>query len=137
MLDTTVKEVTVKANETSEVNFKNDEPTGEIKLIKTDKETGNENRVDGTAHHGDADLSGTEYTLYAKDDIYNVAKTVKYFSANEEIATFTFNSNGVAKVNITTKSTSANLTEDGNVLKNVPLGNFFVKETSWKWLFAR
>ncbi len=60
--------------------------------------------------HGDATLDGTEYTLYAKDDICNVAGSVKYYSANEEIATYTFNSNGVASIKITTKSTSTNLT---------------------------
>jgi len=129
LLDKTVKAVEVRVNETAEVNFKNDEPTGEIKLIKTDVETGNDNRVDGISHHGDATLDGTEYTLYASEDIYNVAKTVKYFSANEEIATYTFNSNGVAKIKITTKSTSANLKVDGNVLKGLPMGKFFVKET--------
>ena len=56
-----------------------DEPIGEIGLIKTDKETGNENRIDGTSHHGDAQIKGAVYTLYAKTDIFNKAKTVKIF----------------------------------------------------------
>jgi uncharacterized surface anchored protein len=129
LLDTTVQSVQVKVNETSQVTFKNNEPTGELKLIKTDAETGNENRVDGTSHHGDATLKGTEYTLYAKEDIYNVAKTVKYFSANEEIATYTFDANGIATINITTKSNKANLTTDGNVLKGLPMGTYYSKET--------
>ena len=129
LLDTTVKEVRVNVNETAEVNFKNDEPTGELKLIKTDVETGNENRADKTSHHGDATLEGTEYTLYAKNDIYNVAKTVKYFSANEKIATFTFNSNGIAKINISTGSKTANLTTDENILKGLPMGSYYAKET--------
>ncbi len=129
LLDTTAKEVTVKANETAEVNFKNDEPTGELKLIKTDKETGNKNRVDGTSHHGDATIEGTEYTLYAKNDIWNVAKTVKYFAKDEKIATFIFNANGIAKINISTGSKTANLITDGNVLKNIPLGSYYAKET--------
>ncbi len=129
LLDTNVKEVRVNVNETAEVNFKNDEPTGELKLIKTDAETGNENRADKTTHHGDATLEGTEYTLYAKNDIYNVAKTVKYFSANEKIATFIFDSNGIAKINISTGSKTANLTTEQNILKGLPMGSYYAKET--------
>lgn len=116
-------------NETSQVTFKNYEPTGEIKITKTDCETGNQNRIDGTSHHGDATLDGTEYTLYAKDNIYNLAGSIKYFSANEEIATYTFDSNGIADIKITTKSTSVNLTIDGNILKGLPMGNYYSKET--------
>ncbi len=130
LLDDTIKKVEVKANETTEISFKNYEPTGEIKLIKTDVETGRNNRVDGTSHHGDATLDGTEYTLYANADIYNVAKTVKYFSKDEEIATYTFDSNGIAKVNITTKSTKAELKAEGNILKWLPMGEYYSKETN-------
>lgn len=129
LLDTSVQQVEVRANETTEIQFKNYEPTGELKLIKTDVETGNENRADGTSHHGDATIEGTEYTLYAKNDIYNVARTVKYFSANEKIATFIFNSNGIAKINISTGSKTANLTTEGNILKGLPMGSYYAKET--------
>lgn len=129
LLDTSVQSVEVKVNETSQVTFKNYEPTGEIKITKTDCETGNQNRIDGTSHHGDATLDGTEYTLYAKDNIYNLAGSIKYFSANEEIATYTFDPNGIADIKITTKSTSANLTIDGNILKGLPMGNYYSKET--------
>ena len=129
LLDTSVQSVEVKVNETSQVTFKNYEPTGEIKITKTDCETGNKNRIDGTSHHGDATLDGTEYTLYAKDNIYNLAGSIKYFSVNEEIATYTFDSNGIANIKITTKSTSANLTIDGNILKGLPMGNYYSKET--------
>ena len=129
LLNTSVQSVEVKVNETSQVTFKNYEPTGEIKITKTDCETGNKNRIDGTSHHGDATLDGTEYTLYAKDNIYNLAGSIKYFSVNEEIATYTFDSNGIANIKITTKSTSANLTIDGNILKGLPMGNYYSKET--------
>lgn len=129
LLDTSVQSVEVKVNETSQVTFKNYEPTGEIKITKTDCETGNKNRIDGTSHHGDATLDCTEYTLYAKDNIYNLAGSTKYFSVNEEIATYTFDSNGIANIKITTKSTSANLTIDGNILKGLPMGNYYSKET--------
>ena len=129
LLDNTVQKVEVRVNETTEISFKNYEPTGELKLIKTDKETGNENRVDGTSHHGDATLDGTEYTLYAKEDIYNVAKTVKYFSKDEEIATFKFNGNGIATIDLKTKSETAELTIDGEMLKGLPMGEYYAKET--------
>lgn len=129
LLDTSVQQVDVKVNETTEISFKNYEPTGELKLIKTDAETGNKNRADGTSHHGDASLEGTEYTLYAQNDIYNVARTVKYFSANEKIATFVFNSNGIAKINISTGSKTANLTTEENILKGLPMGSYYAKET--------
>lgn len=130
LLDNTVQKVEVKINETTEISFKNYEPTGELKLIKTDRETGRENRIDGTSHHGDATLNGTEYTLYAKEDIYNVAKTVKYFSKDEKIATFKFNGNGIPTINITTKSETAKLTIDKEILKGLPMGNYYAKETN-------
>ena len=130
LLDNTVQKVEVKVNETTEISFKNYEPTGELKLIKTDRETGRENRIDGTSHHGDATLDGTEYTLYAKEDIYNVAKTVKYFSKDERIATFKFNGNGIPTINITTKSETAKLTIDKETLKGLPMGNYYAKETN-------
>ena len=130
LLDNTVQKVEVKVNETTEISFKNYEPTGELKLIKTDRETGRENRIDGTSHHGDATLDGTEYTLYAKEDIYNVAKTVKYFSKDERIATFKFNGNGIPTINITTKSETAKLTIDEEMLKGLPMGNYYAKETN-------
>lgn len=130
LLDNTVQKVEVRINETTEISFKNYEPTGELKLIKTDRETGRENRVDGTSHHGDATLNGTEYTLFAKEDIYNVAKTVKYFSKDEKIATFKFNGNGIPTINITTKSETAKLTIDKEILKGLPMGNYYAKETN-------
>ena len=130
LLDNTVQKVEVKVNATTEISFKNYEPTGELKLIKTDRETGRENRIDGTSHHGDATLDGTEYTLYAKEDIYNVAKTVKYFSKDERIATFKFNGNGIPTINITTKSETAKLTIDEEMLKGLPMGNYYAKETN-------
>lgn len=129
LLDTSVQQVDVRVNETTEISFKNYEPTGELRLFKTDKETGRDNRADGVGHHGDATLNGTEYTLYAKEDIFNVAKTVKYFSKDEEIATFTFNDNGIAKINISTSCKTANLTTDGDLLKGLPMGAYYAKET--------
>ena len=129
LLNTESYKAEVKPNQTTTQAIVNKEPTGEISLIKTDKDTGNSNRVDGTSHHGDVNLKGTEYTLYAKEDIYNVARTVKYFSKNEEIAKFTFDEYGKATVIVTNKTTPAKLSVEGNTIKGLPMGSFYAKET--------
>ena len=129
LLNKNVYKVEIKPNQTATQAIVNDEPTGEITIVKTDKDTGNSNRIDGVSHHGDANLNGTEYTLYAKEDIYNVNKTVKYFSKDEEIAKFTFDEYGNATIIITNKTTKANLSVDGNILKGLPMGMYYSKET--------
>ena len=129
LLNTESYKAEVKPNQTTTQAIINNEPTGEISLIKTDKDTGNSNRVDGTSHHGDVNLKGTEYTLYAKEDIYNVARTIKYFSKNEEIAKFTFDEYGVATVIVTNRNTPAVLSVDGNTIKGLPMGSYYAKET--------
>ena len=58
-----------------------------------------------------------------------MARTVKYFSADEPIATFTFNSYGVASIVITNTSTPANLSIGGSTLKGLPMGSYYSKET--------
>ena len=129
LLNTESYKAEVKPNQTTTQVIKNNEPTGEISLVKTDKDTGNSNRIDGTSHHGDANLKGTEYTLYAKEDIFNVARTVKYFSKDEEIAKFTFDEYGNAKIVVTNKVTPAQLSVEGNTIKGLPMGTFVAKET--------
>ena len=129
LLNTDTYKVQIKPNETTKQAIVNDEPTGEITLTKTDKNTGNSNRVDGTSHHGDVNLKGTEYTIYAKEDIYNVKKTIKYFSKDEEIAKFTFDEYGKATVIVTNKITPAKLSVEGSTLKGLPMGSFYAKET--------
>ncbi|HJJ18506.1 MAG TPA: SpaA isopeptide-forming pilin-related protein [Clostridiaceae bacterium] len=129
LLNKNVYKVEIKPNQAATQAIVNDEPTGEITIVKTDKDTGNSNRIDGVSHHGDANLNGTEYTLYAKEDIYNVSKTVKYFSKDEEIAKFTFDKYGNATIIITNKTTKANLSVDGNILKGLPMGMYYSKET--------
>lgn len=128
-----INEITYKAevfpNQTTTQVIVNKEPIGEITLTKTDKDTGNSNRIDGISHHGDANLKGTEYTFYADEDIYNVEKTVRYFSKDEEIAKFVFDEYGKATVIVTNKSTPASLSVDGNTLKGLPMGSFYAKET--------
>ena len=112
------------------VTFENEEPSGNLTIEKTDEDTGNSNRVDETSHHGDANLKGTVYTLYAKEKITNAAETITYFSKDEQIATFTFNEYGVATIKITNNSTPAEISIDGNTLKGLPLGSYYAKETS-------
>lgn len=129
LLNKNVYKAEIKPNQTATQAIVNDEPTGEITIVKTDKDTGNSNRIDGVSHHGDANLNGTEYTLYAKEDICNVSKTVKYFSKDEEIAKFKFDEYGNATIIITNKTTKANLSIDGNILKGLPMGMYYSKET--------
>ena len=135
LLDDTVYSFTLKyADQNTSVVYAsaektNDEPTGEITIEKTDKDTGNQNRIDNKSHHGDATLNGATYVLYAKNDIYNVARTIKYFSKDEAIATFAFNEYGVASIVITNTSTSAKLSISGSTLKGLPMGAYYSKET--------
>ncbi|MBR1654542.1 MAG: hypothetical protein IJ690_06355 [Clostridia bacterium] len=105
----------------------NDEPFGEITIKKEDKELKNATRVDGTIHHGDVNIAGAEYTLYADEDIYNKSKTTRYFTKDEEIAKFTFNESGVVTIKII--NTKADLKINGSTLANIPLGNYYTKET--------
>ena len=130
LLNTNSYNVEVKANQTSTQAISNSEPTGKIILRKTDKYTGNTPRVIGTTHHGDASLDGAIYSVYAKTDIYNTAKTIQYFKANEKIAEFKFDANGKANVKVTTDSTKVKLETSDNTLKGLPLGDYYAKETT-------
>lgn len=64
-----------------------DEPTANVTLYKKDSET-------GTIAQGDATLKGGVYKLYADEDIYNVAKTKKWYSKGDLVATRTTNEKG-------------------------------------------
>jgi len=135
LLNTEQKEITLKYKDQNtnvifgSVTVENTEPTGNLIIEKTDKETGNKNRVDKKSHHGDATLKGTEYTLYAKERITNVAGTIKYFDKDEQIATFTFNEYGVASIKITNNNTPAKISVDGTKLTGLPMGRYYAKET--------
>ncbi len=111
-------------------DVENTEPTGELRMIKTDRDTGNEARADETSHHGDASLNGAIYTLYAKSDIYNVARTIKYFSKDEVVGTYTFNEFGKATAKITNDNTSAKLLAESDTIKGLPIGSYYAKETT-------
>ena len=129
LLNTETYSVEVKSNQTAQKAVVNDEPTGEITITKIDIDTGNENRVDRKSHHGDASLKGAVYTLYAQNDIYNKKGTIKYFSKDEQIATFTFNEYGKASVKITNSSTHAEIGINGSTLTGLPMGSYYSKET--------
>lgn len=88
-----------------EVNdVKDDEPTGTISIVKKDSKT-------GSIPQGDAVFTGAVYKVYAKEDIYNKAKTKKFYSKGDLVATRTMNEKGT--------------TED---ITNLPLGKYMVKE---------
>ena len=85
-------------------NVIDEEPTGTITIIKKDSET-------GSVPQGDATFNGAVYKVYASEDIYNKAKTKKFYSNGDFVATRTMNEKGE--------------TED---ITNLPLGKYVVKE---------
>ena len=127
LLNTQTYTVQVNSNETAKQAIINNEPTGEITINKEDSELKNSKRIDATIHHGDVNIAGAEYTLYADEDIYNKSKTVKYFSKDEPIANFTFNEDGKARIKIISKN--ASLKVNGSTLTGLALGNYYSKET--------
>ena len=87
MLDTKAYNVEVIPNQTVNQDITNEEPTGTITIIKKDKET-------GVTPQGDAKLKGAVYEVYAAEDIYNKAKTKKFYSNGDLVATRTMNEKG-------------------------------------------
>lgn len=97
--DQTTKVIYLEIN-----NVIDEEPTGTITIIKKDSET-------GSVPQGDATFNGAVYKVYASEDIYNKAKTKKFYSNGDLVATRTMNEKGE--------------TED---ITNLPLGKYVVKE---------
>lgn len=97
--DQTTKVIYLEIN-----NVIDEEPTGTITIIKKDSET-------GSVPQGDATFNGAVYKVYASEDIYNKAKTKKFYSNGDLVATRTMNEKGE--------------TED---ITNLPLGKYIVKE---------
>ncbi|MBR3325266.1 MAG: hypothetical protein IKG14_04390 [Clostridia bacterium] len=81
-----------------------EEPTGSITIIKKDSKT-------GSVPQGDAIFTGAVYKVYAKEDIYNKARTKKFYSNGDLVATRTMDEKGK--------------TED---ITELPLGKYVVKE---------
>lgn len=72
LLDTSIQKVDVVAGQTANVTFRNNEPTGQIKIYKLS--TNNDK------------IAGAEFEVKADEDIYNVAKTKKYYSKGDSVA---------------------------------------------------
>lgn len=79
--------VSILPNQTTTQSIVNEEPTGTVSIIKKDKET-------GAKAQGDATFNGAIYNLFADEDIYNVAKTVKHYSKGDLVATRTMDKDG-------------------------------------------
>ncbi len=72
LINVNEKGFTIKANQTTTIDFNNKEPSAQIILSKVDKET-------GETPQGDATLKGATYQLKAAEDIYNKAKTTQCY----------------------------------------------------------
>lgn len=81
-----------------------EEPRGTISIIKKDSKT-------GSIAQGDATLKNAVYKVYANEDIYNVAKSKKWYSKGDLVATRNTDEKGVCQ----------DVTE-------LPLGKYIVKE---------
>lgn len=104
LLDVKSYNVEVIPNQTVGQDITNIEPTGTITIVKRDRET-------GATPQGDAKLKGAVYEVYAAEDIYNKARTKKFYSKGDLVATRTMNEKGA--------------TED---VTELPLGKYIVKE---------
>lgn len=83
----------------------NEEPAGQISIIKKDSGTGN-------VPQGDATFLNAKYEIYADEDIYNKAKTKKFYSKGDLVATRSMNEGG-----------------ETEIVENLPLGKYKIKET--------
>lgn len=106
LINVTEKGFTIKANETTKVDFSNDEPTGKIELTKS-IDTSKTNGL-----KGDANLEGNVYELRAKEKITNKAGTKTFYEKDALVSSKKTDENG-------------KITWD-----NLPLGNYYIKETS-------
>lgn len=104
LLNSDMIEIQVNYNASADKQVTNEEPTGTIEIVKKDKET-------GSTAQGDATLENAIYKVYANEDIYNVAKTKKFYSKGDLVATRTTNAKGEAEQ-----------------VTDLPLGKYLVKE---------
>ena len=81
-----------------------EEPTGTISIIKKDSKT-------GSIAQGDATLKNAVYKVYAGEDIYNVAKSKKFYSKGDLVATRNTDEKGACQD-----------------ITDLPLGKYIVKE---------
>lgn len=104
LINVSEKTFTIKANETTEINFSNDEPTGKIELTKS-IDTSKTNGLSG-----DANLKDNTYELHAKEKITNKAGTKTFYEKDALVSSKKTDSNG-------------KITWD-----NLPLGDYYIKE---------
>ena len=106
LINVSEKTFTIKANETTSIEFTNNEPTGKIELTKS---------IDSSKSNGligDATLEGNTYELRAKERITNKAGTKTYYEKDALVS-------------------SKETNKDGKITwDNLPLGNYYIKETS-------
>lgn len=98
LIDTKSYDVEVKVNQTATKAVVNEEPIGEIKAYKTD--------------NYDNKLKGAEISLYAREDIKNVAGTITWYKKGDFITKATTNDEGMVQ------------------FSNLHLGKYYVKETN-------
>ena len=106
LINVSEKSFEIKPNETTSIEFTNNEPTGKIELTKS---------IDSSKTNGligDATLEGNTYELRAKERITNKAGTKTYYEKDALVSA---------------KETN----KDGKITWNdLPLGNYYIKETS-------
>lgn len=106
LINITEKNFIIQPNETTKINFSNEEPTGKIELTKS-IDTSKTNGLSG-----DAFLEGNVYELRAKEKITNKAGTKTFYEKDALVSSKKTDENG-------------KITWD-----NLPLGNYYIKETS-------
>ena len=106
LINVSEKTFTIKANETTSIEFTNNEPTGKIELTKSIDSS----RTNGLI--GDTTLEGNTYELRAKERITNKAGTKTYYEKDALVSAKETNKDG-------------KITWD-----NLPLGNYYIKEIS-------
>ena len=83
LINTNLYNVIVEQNEITKQTITNEEPKGSISIIKEDSKT-------GSKAQGDASLENAVYKIYANEDIYNVAKTKRYYYKGEIVRNFCY-----------------------------------------------
>ena len=106
LINVSEKTFTIKANETTSIEFANNEPTGKIELTKS---------IDSSKTNGligDATLEGNTYELRAKERITNKAGTKTYYEKDALVSAKKTNKDG-------------KITWD-----DLPLGDYYIQESN-------
>lgn len=109
LLSDTVAEITVRSNQTSYITINNDEPTGKIELTKELDTSKTDNM------HGDVNINGAEYTLYADEDIKSAIGSKTFYNKGDVVQVGKVSSNSETVASCT--------------FNDLPLGKYMLKET--------